>query len=388
MRYDKERMIGKIYIIFSSYYFLLTVGFINETHIINSIMPSKVRNYSAKLVILGNPKVGKTSLRRSYLGKSFQTNYLSTISADFSILPYQMNKTTKVTAQIWDIAGQSLYDATHPKYFMGSHSALIVFDVTNRESFESVHRWFARFDELSNSAVTITIVGNKIDLEELITEEEQKDLVDILKQKYPRYEILNVRTSAKVGTNIIACVQETIHSLVSKNEQSSQKKENKTPPLNDIIPACYISTFDNLKGPRVLKKSPDTEITELEFMNSMKISSLIDDDLLANMPHVEGTTPWQVPVGYLYYIAFINVLKRVDTDATYIIGIVVNRNYHNFFQDKYDIVSGYLHTVMNVFNKNLLDLDGDYDLISQPNELDIHLLQLRQNVYNLIKEGL
>jgi len=117
-----------------------------------------------KIVLIGDGAVGKTSLRRNYLGKSFRENYLMTIGADFSVkqVPYE---DYIINLQIWDLAGQPRFSEVRGAYYTNCYGALVVFDVTRPNTFQNVDYWInelIRYND--NKLVPIVIIGNKTDL--------------------------------------------------------------------------------------------------------------------------------------------------------------------------------------------------------------------------------
>ena len=89
--------------------------------------------YNLKIVLAGDGAVGKTSLRRSYLGQGFESNYQQTIGADFAIHEEDVGS-FKVKFIIWDLAGQLVFHQVRKSFYKGTHGALIVCDVTNPAS--------------------------------------------------------------------------------------------------------------------------------------------------------------------------------------------------------------------------------------------------------------
>ncbi|MFW9902792.1 MAG: Rab family GTPase [Candidatus Thorarchaeota archaeon] len=117
-----------------------------------------------KIILIGDGSVGKTSIRERYLGHGFPVQYLPTLGADFSV----KNETIcgkKISFQIWDLAGQPVFETIRKMYYRGARGAFIVCDVSNPESVMNIHNWV---DELwrnnGNGPIPFVILGNKIDL--------------------------------------------------------------------------------------------------------------------------------------------------------------------------------------------------------------------------------
>ena len=124
---------------------------------------------TGKIVLCGDGAVGKTSLRRAYLGQEFNSNYLETLGADFAtkIIKILYNEEEyQIKYLIWDLAGQPNFNAVRTNYFKGSHAILIIYDVTNRKSYENVINWIHEIKKsLSGEGIPpISLLGNKIDL--------------------------------------------------------------------------------------------------------------------------------------------------------------------------------------------------------------------------------
>ena len=170
---------------------------------------------------MGDGNVGKTSIKRSFIGLGFESTYLATLGADFSIKehifqPKDKKEKVLVKFMIWDLAGQFRFGSVRPHYYLGSHAGLIIYDVTNRNSLENVMRWAEEFKKTINNPVPIALIGNKIDLRDEqkvlgITTEEGQNICKILKEFVHKvdsksgahqYDINFLETSAKTGENI------------------------------------------------------------------------------------------------------------------------------------------------------------------------------------------
>ncbi|KAL1495030.1 hypothetical protein ABEB36_010516 [Hypothenemus hampei] len=149
-----------------------------------------------KLVFLGEQSVGKTSLITRFMYDSFDTYYQATIGIDFlSKTIYLQDKTVRL--QLWDTAGQERFRSLIPSYIRDSQVAVVVYDVTNSNSFELTNKWIEDVRNERGHQVIIVLVGNKVDLENIreVPTEKAQSLAKEL-------NILFIETSAKCGYNI------------------------------------------------------------------------------------------------------------------------------------------------------------------------------------------
>ncbi len=172
-------------------------------------------SYRGKVILLGNPSVGKTSLLSRYVDNTFPDQYNPTIGANFLIKEVDLkgiiNNLTQLNDNLkqqikekgfkiyfWDIGGQRDKLFANEYYFQDAVGAIIVFDVVDRNSFETLEFWISKLKELSGKDVPFIIVGNKTDLskDRKISEKEIKD-------KANKYEVEYFETSAKINENVI-----------------------------------------------------------------------------------------------------------------------------------------------------------------------------------------
>ncbi len=117
-----------------------------------------------KVVLIGDPEVGKTSIRRKYMGKGFRSEYLRTIGADFAARKVDVEGET-VLLTIWDLAGQSIFQGMRSSFYQGCKCALVVFDITNAKTLTNAVKWAEEAALFAKNAVQdIYLIGNKIDL--------------------------------------------------------------------------------------------------------------------------------------------------------------------------------------------------------------------------------
>jgi len=152
--------------------------------------------YVFKIIIVGNTGVGKSSLLLKYTRDIFSTNYEPTIGVDFGSLvvhiPDSNNEHTPVKLQIWDTAGQERFRTITKSYYKNTCGVIIVFDLTNKESFNAIPEWIDSVKQDADPNAQIILIGNKADLDSdyQITEDE----IDNISM---RYNIKYFETSAR-----------------------------------------------------------------------------------------------------------------------------------------------------------------------------------------------
>ena len=153
-----------------------------------------------KIVLIGDGAVGKTSIRRRYMGEGFKADFLATMGADFAYLKTKIDGNT-IEFSIWDLAGQPAFRRVMKSYYKGAMGALAIYDVTQPKSLDSLDSWVTEVRELSDtfSDLPVVLVGNKIDLRDEIPSS-LKSLQGFVKSKSLNADF--VETSAKTGEAI------------------------------------------------------------------------------------------------------------------------------------------------------------------------------------------
>jgi Ras-related protein Rab-1A len=119
--------------------------------------------YLFKVLLVGNSGVGKSCLLLRFSEGIFSENYISTIGVDFKIRKLDCDGTT-IKLQIWDTAGQDRFRTITRSYYRGSNGIILVYDITNRESFNQLQYWIKEIDTHASPHVCRLLVGNKSDL--------------------------------------------------------------------------------------------------------------------------------------------------------------------------------------------------------------------------------
>jgi len=117
-----------------------------------------------KVVLLGEGRVGKTSLVLRYIEKKFDEKTPSTIQASFQTKLLTIDGQS-VTLAVWDTAGQERFHALGPIYYRDANGALLVYDITDNDSFARVQNWVKELRKMLGTDIVLAIAGNKCDLE-------------------------------------------------------------------------------------------------------------------------------------------------------------------------------------------------------------------------------
>ena len=154
-------------------------------------------DYLFKLIFIGDTNVGKTAITDRLMNNRYLGRYDNTIGVDFACVNTVINNRDRIKTHIWDTAGQERYRSLAPMYYRGAMSAIVVFDITQRSSFDGAKNWVREIKTKGHKHCIIALVGNKTDLV-------NERVVDV-KQIYPYVEsedLLYFETSAKTGKNV------------------------------------------------------------------------------------------------------------------------------------------------------------------------------------------
>ncbi|KAK6179017.1 hypothetical protein SNE40_011468 [Patella caerulea] len=171
-------------------------------------------DYMFKLLIIGNSSVGKTSFLFRYADDSFTSAFVSTVGIDFKVKTvFRQDKRVKL--QIWDTAGQERYRTITTAYYRGAMGFLLMYDVTNEESFNAVQDWCTQIKTHAWSNASVLLVGNKCDLEDrrTITAKEGEELGGNLGLEF-------FETSAKENINVKAVFERLVDIICDKMSES------------------------------------------------------------------------------------------------------------------------------------------------------------------------
>jgi len=152
--------------------------------------------YLFKYIIIGDTGVGKSCLLLQFTDKRFQPVHDLTIGVEFGARMIQIDN-KQIKLQIWDTAGQESFRSITRSYYRGAAGALLVYDITRRETFNHLTRWLEEARQNSNQNMVIMLIGNKSDLEHRrqVSREEG--------EKFAReHGLIFLETSAKTAQNV------------------------------------------------------------------------------------------------------------------------------------------------------------------------------------------
>jgi len=153
-------------------------------------------DYLFKLLLIGDSGVGKSCLLLRFADDTYTESYISTIGVDFKIRTIQLEGKT-IKLQIWDTAGQERFRTITSSYYRGAHGIIVVYDVTDQDSFNNVKQWLGEIDRYASESVNKLLVGNKSDL----TSQKVVDF-DVAKEFADSLQIPFLEASAKSAQNV------------------------------------------------------------------------------------------------------------------------------------------------------------------------------------------
>ncbi|KAG8380758.1 hypothetical protein BUALT_Bualt06G0049300 [Buddleja alternifolia] len=177
-------------------------------------------DYLFKIVLIGDSGVGKSNILSRFTRNEFCLESKSTIGVEFATRTLQVEGKT-VKAQIWDTAGQERYRAITSAYYRGAVGALLVYDITKRQTFENMQRWLRELREHADSNIVIMLAGNKCDLNHL------RAVVEHDAQLFAKKEGLSfLETSALEAHNVEKAFQTIlldIYQIISRKALAAQE---------------------------------------------------------------------------------------------------------------------------------------------------------------------
>ncbi|CAD8084180.1 unnamed protein product [Paramecium sonneborni] len=216
-------------------------------------------HYLLKFIIIGDTCVGKSCLLLQFTDSRFRNEHDATIGVEFGSRNIKIND-KNIKMQVWDTAGQEAFKSITRSYYRGSIGGILVFDVTSRQSFENVAKWNQEIQGYACDKIEMTLVANKIDLDEKREVHTDEGLAFAKKHGFTYFE-----TSAKTGenvNNVFESMAQTIMKRIDtgeidpsqeiygikqgpgnteqpKKQAASQDSQNPKPLIGNTTPSSY-----------------------------------------------------------------------------------------------------------------------------------------------------
>ena len=192
-----------------------------------------------KLILIGDSGVGKTNILGRYIKDEFSNSSKPTVGVEFYSKPITFNN-NKIKLQIWDTAGQERYRSVTRAYYKGSKGAFVVYDITNKNSFENVDKWIGDLKENGDDNVCIVLIGNKNDLEN-----DRKIEKEDVKKKAEMYKVLFCETSALNNQNIEQAFNVMVEEMCNRNIKNKEKGNKNSVIKNGVSLDNQVMKGDN-----------------------------------------------------------------------------------------------------------------------------------------------
>jgi len=184
---------------------------------------------TCSILLLGDTSVGKTCLISRYANGVFREDYIQTVGIDY-VSKQEIINDKNINIKLWDTAGQERFKALTPTYLRGAEGIVLVYDVTNLESFESLKFWIESLkSNLGENSLPTVINGNKIDLDDRdVSSEDAKKFAQSNNFKY-------FETSAKSGIGVDELFREIVNQILEKKDKTEDvKDERKSLKLQNV----------------------------------------------------------------------------------------------------------------------------------------------------------
>ncbi|MHA1936645.1 MAG: GTP-binding protein [Candidatus Thorarchaeota archaeon] len=256
-----------------------------------------------KVCLIGDGFVGKTSIRRSFLGSVFKRSYIATLGVDFAQKTLVLDK-IPVYLMIWDIAGQPLFQGLRRRYYEGCDGLILTYSVVNKESFDNASKWLVEAHGFMGMLPPLIIAGNKIDLRpnhsegETVSFEEGQAFTKRFGEQMNTPSIF-IETSALTGENIDDAFETLSKMMIDKADgrpvkgMPTQLREDRPTAIDEDV---NDTASETKQVQQVADSSSMTPSTSSDVVGSEMASPFTARSQDAAVSSVQDPVPHEKPV--------------------------------------------------------------------------------------------
>jgi small GTP-binding protein len=204
----------------------------------SSIMDRVV--YRFKVILLGDIAVGKTSILSRFVEDKFTAEYKCNVGVEFKVKSLFLDEITGADLQIWDTCGEERFRTITRQYYRDTYGVILIFDLTNRNSFEKLSSWLEDINEFGPKEITIILIGNKSDLDD-----ERKVLFNEAYNFANKNNLQYIEVSAKTGNNVGLLFENLTKAMVRREKENEKKRKKKGKIDKSHVTANKTVTLDN-----------------------------------------------------------------------------------------------------------------------------------------------
>ncbi|ESQ34983.1 hypothetical protein EUTSA_v10008703mg [Eutrema salsugineum] len=193
-------------------------------------------DYLFKAVLIGDSAVGKSNLLSRFSRDEFRLDSKPTIGVDFAYRNVRVGDKT-IKAQIWDTAGQERFRAITSSYYRGALGALLIYDITRRQTFQNIRKWLSELRDCSSSDTVVVLVGNKSDLRQSreVEEEEGKTLAELEGLYFLETSALENQNVEEAFLSMIGRIHEVLLHKIALDNKCNGGDGNIIPAGKEIV---------------------------------------------------------------------------------------------------------------------------------------------------------
>ena len=195
--------------------------------IIEEVTSSDIKeDYKLKVVVVGDSGVGKTNIIKRFISNKFIANSKATVGVEFTNKSYRINdRVFKI--EIWDTAGQERYKSITAAYYKGAKGALVVYDTTQKESYDNIDKWMLEIKDKGSKDMKIMIIGNKTDLinERKISTKEALEKAKIMNTPMMETSALNATNIKEAFFDLLKEMYEELRKKLELIENQAERRK-------------------------------------------------------------------------------------------------------------------------------------------------------------------